>query len=139
MRKILEILIVILVSLASPVRPRCQEQTTLPDNIKSIIGRNCSISGCHQGRYPAGNLNLEPDKFLASVLNAASLEVPGKKIVDPAAPEKSYLLAKIKGEPGIVGARMPANRRPLSADEIKSVEAWVLSLKDNSSRPGAPV
>jgi hypothetical protein len=135
MRKILGILIVILVFLASPVRPWGQKRTPLPDNVKSIIGRSCSVSGCHQGKYPAGNMRLEPGKFFSSTLNAPSQEVAGQKIIDTSAPEKSYLLAKIKGEPGIIGARMPAGPAPLPADEIKTIEAWILSLKDGPSGP----
>src|SRR4030042_5448209 len=75
----------------------------VPANIKSIIKQNCSVSGCHSGKYPAAGHNFEPDEFAAAVVNAPSREIPDLKIVDVAAPEKSYLLAKIKGEPGIVG------------------------------------
>jgi hypothetical protein len=110
-----------------------QSQTTLPANIKTIIKKNCSTAGCHEGRYPAADLNYEPAKFLASVLNTPSQEAPALKIIDTSAPEKSYLLAKIKGEPGIFGKRMPANNPPLEDQEIKEIETWVLSLKGNPS------
>ena len=136
MRKLSTIVILLAGVLAGPALPAKRPRAALPDNIKNIVTRSCSVSGCHQGRYPTGNLNLEPDKFLASVLDAASLEAPGKKIVDTASPEKSYLLAKIKGEPGIVGARMPAGRDPLSADQIKAVETWIAGLKGGSARTG---
>ena len=99
-----------------------------PANIKTIIKQNCGVSGCHLGKYPAAGHNFEPDKFVAAVVNAPSQEMPGLKIVDAARPEKSYLLAKIKGEPGIVGKRMPANRDPLSEEQIRQIEDWIKSL-----------
>ncbi|MEW5899920.1 MAG: DUF5777 family beta-barrel protein, partial [Acidobacteriota bacterium] len=104
-------------------------QASLPGNIKNIIKKNCSISGCHKGKQPAANLNFEPDKFVASVVDVPSSEVPALKIVDTAEPEKSYLLAKIKGEPGIVGKRMPADRDPLTEGQIGQVETWIRSLR----------
>lgn len=113
--------------------PSLQQQTTIPSNIQAVIKQNCSVSGCHTGKHPAANLIFDPDKFLASVLNVQSREIPDKKIVDTAAPELSYLLAKIKGEAGIVGKRMPLNRPPLEQEKIAEVEAWVMSLKSPSS------
>jgi hypothetical protein len=106
----------------------------LPANIKNIIKQNCSVSGCHSGKYPAAGHNFEPDKFAATVVDTPSAEMPGLKIVDAATPEKSYLLAKIKGEPGIVGKRMPANRDPLSEDQIRQIEDWIKSLSTAQSR-----
>jgi hypothetical protein len=64
--------------------------------------------------------------------------------VDTAAPEKSYLLAKIKGKPGIVGKRMPADRNPLTADQVRQIEDWIKSLaqgrptEETSVKPGEP-
>ncbi|MGB7295850.1 MAG: DUF5777 family beta-barrel protein [Candidatus Aminicenantales bacterium] len=99
-----------------------------PDNVNTIIKQNCSVSGCHSGKYPAANMSLEQDKFPASVVDVASLEVPELKIVEPASPEKSYLIRKVKGGPGIVGKRMPANRDPLTEEQIGQLEEWIRSL-----------
>jgi len=114
----------------------------IPSNIKSIIKKNCSVSGCHSGKYPAAGHNFEPDKFAAAVVDAPSQEMPGLKIVDTATPEKSYLLAKIKGEPGIVGQRMPAHRDPLSEEQIRQIEDWIKSLgtgTPGADRPSRPI
>lgn len=107
-----------------PARPPDQA----PDIVKTIIKKSCSVSGCHAGKYPAANLSLEPDDFPASVINTPSLGVPEFKIVKPASPEKSYLMMKVKGEQGIVGTRMPANRDPLAEGEIRELENWIRSL-----------
>jgi hypothetical protein len=115
--------------------------------VKPILVQNCALPGCHRAGNPtstltgdpAALLRLERDRFPASVLDVPSTELPGLKLVDTKDPEKSYLLAKIKGEPGvvlllagvngIVGGRMPLNRAPLSAKQIQEVEAWISSLK----------
>jgi hypothetical protein len=115
-----------------------------PDNVMTIIKQSCAVTGCHAGKYPASGHSYEPDKFAASVVDAPSLEAPGLKIVDTAAPEKSYLLAKIKGKPGIVGKRMPADRDPLTDDQIRQIEDWIKSLAQGGStgeilfNPGYP-
>jgi hypothetical protein len=110
----------------------------VPANIKTIIKQNCSVSGCHSGKYPAAGHNFEPDKFAATVVDAPSQEMPELKIVDAATPEKSYLLAKIKGEPGIVGQRMPAHRDPLSEEQIRQIEDWIKSLGTGTSGADLP-
>jgi len=104
--------------------------TQTPANITLIFKHNC---GCHSGKRPEVGLSLEPDKLPASVVGVASREMPDLKIVDVAAPEKSYLLHKIKGEPGIVGKRMPANHDPLPEEDIRLIEDWIKSLSANPS------
>ena len=91
------------------------------------------MAGCHRGAYPKKKLNLEPDKFLESVLNAPSQEINSLKMVDTKNPEKSYLLMKIRGDKGIKGSRMPDDAPPLKKEEIKAIEDWIFSLKE----PGA--
>jgi hypothetical protein len=99
----------------------------LQEEVKTILKRNCSVSDCHRGTYPRMYLNLEEDKFLKSLLNIPSQEIPSLKLVDKANPEKSYLLMKIKGDKAIVGRRMPLDSPPLREDEIKIIEDWISS------------
>lgn len=108
-------------------------QNTLPEGVKAILKQNCSVSGCHTGKYPSAGMSLELDGLIASVVGIPSREAEGWKIVDPSAPAKSYLLAKIKGEPGILGKRMPLNREPLSAEQVKQIEDWVRGLAGQSA------
>lgn len=118
----------------SPGIPARSRESAQPlENVKRIFKQSCSTAGCHSGKYTPAGLNLEPDKFAAAVVNVPSRGMPDLKIVDAAAPEKSYLLAKIKGEPGIAGTRMPVNRDPLTEAEIKQIEDWIKSLTANPS------
>ena len=102
----------------------------LQENVARIIKKNCSVTGCHKGAYPPMGLNLGKDKFLKSLVNIPSQEVPSLKLVDTENPEKSYLLMKIKGDKSIVGQRMPAGSRALKDTEIKTIEDWVSSLEE---------
>jgi len=113
------------------------DQTSLGQKASEIIKKNCSVSGCHAGRHPTANLNMEPGKFPATVVDVPSSEKPPLKIVDSSDPEKSYLLMKIKGSPGIAGGRMPLSRSPLPADQISTLGDWVKSLQGAVSEAGA--
>ncbi len=134
------ILTIAILSLSSAVMGSAptDPQGQAPANIKTIIKKNCSVAGCHSGKYPAANLNFDPDHFPGSVINQPSSEVPELKIVDFAAPEKSYLIMKVKGETGIVGKRMPANRDPLTEAQVAELEGWIQSLKTERPASGSP-
>ncbi len=71
------------------------------------------------------NLNLEEDKFLKSLLDIPSQEIPSLKLVDKENPEQSYLLMKIRGDKAIVGRRMPLDSSPIREDEIRIIEDWI--------------
>ena len=69
MRRHAFLLILAGIVLAGPRLGAGQGQKTLPAPVKKIIARSCSVSGCHQGKYPASNLSLEPDKLPGAALN----------------------------------------------------------------------
>jgi len=56
------------------------------------------------------------------------------KLVDIQNPEKSYLLKKIRGDEDIQGKQMPAGSPPLSEQDQKIIENWIISLKDSEDR-----
>jgi len=106
---------------------------TLSDRVEKIFKKSCSISGCHKGKYPKMMLNLEPDKFMNSLLNISSKEMSSMHLVSTEEPEKSYLLKKIRGDKGIVGGRMPLESPPLIEEEMNSIEDWIWSLKETEA------
>jgi hypothetical protein len=99
--------------------------------VVSIFKTNCSTAGCHRGDHPKKNLNLEPDKFLLSIINVASQEINTQKRVDTTDPEKSYLLMKIRGDKGIKGSRMPDGGPSLKKEDIKTIQDWIFSMKES--------
>ncbi len=107
------------------VAAAAQAQTKVPGEVVSFFAKKCV--DCHKGKFPPRGLSWEAKK-IAAAIGAPSREVPELKIIDTAAPESSYVLKKVRGEKGIKGTRMPPSRA-LSADEIKALEDWILSLK----------
>jgi hypothetical protein len=101
-------------------------------DIAQILKQNCSTSGCHQGRFPPMNLNLETDKFRDSLIDVPSQELPHLKLIDTEDPEKSYLLMKIRGDKAISGKLMPLNSPPLQVEQIEDLESWIRGLKSDS-------
>jgi len=119
--------------LAAPLLPQTvvPSKPDLPENMTRILKQSCAAAGCHRGKTPAMTLNFEPEKFKDSALNAPSRQIPDLKIVDTLAPEKSYLLMKITGDPQIKGKRMPLRREPLTDEQIQVFRSWVAGLKEN--------
>lgn len=97
----------------------------VPEGVKTLVGGKCA--GCHKGRMPPAGLSLEPAN-LAAVVAAPSRQSPGAKIVEPGAPEASYLMRKVRREAGISGRPMPPGKA-LTAEEIGVLEAWIAGLK----------
>jgi hypothetical protein len=108
-------------------------QSELQQKAGNVIKRNCSVAGCHMGKYPQMGLNMEPGKFPATVVDVPSTEKPSLKIIDSQNPETSYLLMKIKGNPEIVGKQMPLSRIPLPSESIQTIEDWAKSIKGGAS------
>jgi len=113
----------LLIPLGAQINPSLEKPTV------QILVKNCTTAGCHAGAYPSMNLSLEAARIPGGLVGKPSMVVPERLIVDPAAPEKSYLLAKIKGEAGISGKQMPLGLPALSPADLKAIEDLVLSLR----------
>jgi hypothetical protein len=103
--------------------------TDFTAQVSKIYSQNCIAAGCHSGKFPPMELNLEADKFQASLLDVSSRQVPDLKLVDTTNPEKSYLLMKLRGEVPITGKPMPYERDPLSSEDIEAIDEWILELE----------
>lgn len=103
--------------------------TDLTAQVSKTFAQNCIAAGCHSGKFPPMELNLEADKFQASLLDVSSRQISELKLVDTTSPEKSYLLMKLRGDDAITGKPMPYEKDPLDTREIASIEEWMLGLK----------
>jgi hypothetical protein len=103
-------------------------RAALTERVASIFRRSCASAGCHAGAYPKARLSLEPDVMIAAVKDARSRQVDTLMLVDTRAPDRSYLLMKIRGDEPIRGERMPDRGQPLKAEEIRTIERWAESL-----------
>jgi hypothetical protein len=122
--------------LAAPglLRPPAAHAQGTPDvqaleaQVARLFERSCTTSGCHTGPVPQMGMDLNPGQFFASVVNKPSQEVPALMRVHPGRPDSSYLIMKVRGAPGIVGAQMPFTGEKLTEAEIKTIEDWITGL-----------
>jgi hypothetical protein len=108
---------------------RSSQSTGLTAQVSKIFAQNCIFAGCHSGKFPPMELNLETDELEVSLLGVSSRQVPGLKLVDTKIAGKSYLLMKLRGDDSITGKPMPYERDPLSSEEIKAIEEWILGFE----------
>lgn len=85
---------------------------------------DASCNGCHNaGSGNNGGLNLQTNSY-TNLLSAMSLEVPGRRLVEPGDPSRSFLFEKINCSSPQVGTRMrPAD--PMRLDEQGLVYHWI--------------
>ena len=103
------------------------------DSIQQEIFQSTDQAGraacatCHRGVIPNINLNFSPGVDIYSLLvNVPSRQRPDLMLVAPGDPERSYLIHKLEGRPGIVGLQMPRNGPPyLTAGQIQIVKRWI--------------
>ncbi|MBM4363635.1 MAG: nucleotide-binding protein, partial [Deltaproteobacteria bacterium] len=86
----------------------------------------CSGGVCHHsGPSPARGLDLLSPAPAIRMVGVAST-CGDRLLIDPAAPDESFLLVKVREDaPGCEGARMPNGGDPLAPAEIACLEAWV--------------
>jgi len=89
-----------------------------------IFDHHC-VTDCHEATSPAANLRLNPGKSHENLVNVASKQVTSQVRVIPGNADRSYLVRKLEGGPGIVGDQMPrlAPARPQA--EIDQVRVWI--------------
>ena len=107
------------------------------EEVAQILKKNCSTSGCHQGRFPPMNLNLDPSVFKKSLIDIPSQGLSHLKLVDTDDVEKSYLLMKINGDKALQGKQMPLNAPPLNEQEIETIKRWIRDIEPQTSEAPA--
>jgi mono/diheme cytochrome c family protein len=93
--------------------------------VQPIFSQSCIV--CHQGSFPSGGLSLEPAVVFSELVNVPGTE-SNLKLVEPGAPEKSYLINKLNGTQvaaGGGGAQMPFGQPPLSQAQIDLISQWI--------------
>jgi mono/diheme cytochrome c family protein len=105
--------------------PQGGKTAGVPAEVQKVFKSHCVR--CHTGTMPPKGLSLMPERA-GSVVGAPSAEAPDQLLVDPANPEASYLLKKVRGAEGIAGKRMPIGGH-LTPEELKVLEDWAAGLK----------
>jgi hypothetical protein len=93
--------------------------------VAAILEATCATAACHAASRGAGQLVLSPDQARESLVDAPSNQQDGATLVIPGDPDGSYLMAKLRGEDGIRGARMPIGQSPLSDEEMATIADWI--------------
>lgn len=89
-----------------------------------IFDKHC-VTDCHEATSAAADLRLNRGKSYASLVNAASQQIASQVRVVPGDPDRSYLVKKLEGGPGIVGDQMPRLAPPLDPSTIELVRDWI--------------
>lgn len=98
---------------------------TLSNIQANVFNTSCAVSGCHRGANAPHGLDLSAGNAYGNLVNVESRGVPELLRVEPGNPGGSYLVMKVEGAPGIVGARMPLGRPRLSDTQIQLIRAWI--------------
>jgi len=87
---------------------------------------NPSCSGCHNGFFGLGGLDLgSANNSYANLVGIGSTGKDGATRVIAGLPDESYLIQKLEASPGIVGDRMPQGIDPLSVADVQRIRDWI--------------
>lgn len=98
---------------------------TLAEVQAQVFTPSCALSGCHLGAGAPFGLDLSEGRAYTNTVGVRSGEVPALFRIAPGDPDASYLVHKVEGREGIVGARMPLGRPPLSEQRIALLREWI--------------
>jgi len=104
----------------APPPPLTADFKSIQDNIFTPI-----CTHCHSGAGAPEGLELDAANSYALLVGVSSNEDPGQLRVKPGSPDNSYLVLKLQGSPGIVGAQMPFGGPPLPQSTIDVVRQWI--------------
>jgi hypothetical protein len=80
---------------------------------------------CHIGASAPQGLQLDAAHSYSMLVGVPSVEEPSILRVDPGNPNESYLILKLEGAPGFVGAQMPFGGPYLPQSTIDTIAQWI--------------
>jgi hypothetical protein len=96
-----------------------------------LLVPRCATSSCHSGNPPPVPVSLDAGLAYGELVGKPSIQVPQLNLVEPGMPERSYLVIKLRGSAGMVGAPMPLGDSALDEADIESIEAWIANGAPN--------
>ncbi|MBI5502363.1 MAG: Ig-like domain-containing protein [Deltaproteobacteria bacterium] len=103
-------------------RPAPPPDPSFDDDILPLVLARCS--SCHAPPAPAAGLPLASADDLLRAAGSTSAQWLGWTILAAGSPERSYLLYKVTGTPGLVGRQMPPGES-LALDDVRKLERWI--------------
>lgn len=119
---------VLMLPVASAAQSGESDASDREARVANLFETRCASAGCHAGPVPQMGMELTRQRFYASTVGEASTERPELLRVHPGQPELSYLMMKVRGEEGIIGAPMPFTGDPLSEEEFALVRDWIQGI-----------
>lgn len=110
-----------------------QSLQELEAQVADLFERSCARAGCHAGPVPQQGMHLGRAQFYASIVDVPSQERPDLRRVKPGDPDSSYLMMKVRGDPGIEGVQMPMIGARLTEEEVGTIAAWIQGLTEADS------
>ena len=101
---------------------------SIQDNVFTPI-----CTRCHLGADAPEGLQLDQAHSYALLVGVPSAEVPSLDRVKPGDPADSYLIKKLEGASGIVGAQMPFGGPYLPQSTLDVIQQWIT----NGAAPAA--
>lgn len=111
---------------AAEAAPAEQQAVSFATDIVPVLKHNCQV--CHLTGQEAGNLALHAKGAYDSLVSKPSISAPALLRVAPGDPDKSYLLAKIRGthlDVGGSGRRMPFDGAFLDETTVQKISDWI--------------
>lgn len=102
-------------------------QPTLSSIQANVFTPSCAKSGCHDTASVQAGLNLDAGFSWAALFNIPSSQDAMRIRVIPLDPDGSFLIQKLEGTPGIIGARMPADGNYLQQATIDVIRQWIMN------------
>jgi Bacterial Ig-like domain len=115
-------------SAASPPTALSADFQSIQDNVFTPI-----CTRCHSGAGAPEGLQLDAVHSYELLVGIPSAEVPGVLRVKAGDPTDSYLIQKLQGSSGIVGAQMPFGGPYLPQSTIDVIREWITA----GARPAA--
>jgi hypothetical protein len=92
-------------------------------DLQPILSQRCAGSQCHSA---TASLDLTPASAYADLVGVPGGHCTAYDLVEPGAPEASYLMFKLRGTgPCFDGERMPRGATPLGEAEIALFASWI--------------
>lgn len=103
----------------------------------NVFDASCIV--CHAGAAAPLGLRLDAASSFTSLVGVQSRQVRSLLLVEPGAPDRSYLVRKLEGS-AAEGERMPLGGPPLPQSTIDFVRQWIIdgALPGPGGAPGGP-
>jgi len=106
--------------------PAAGLQPTLTSIQANVFTPSCAKTLCHAGPGAQAGLRLDPGFSWGLLVNFVSSQDMMRTRVIPTDPDGSFLIQKLEGAVGIIGARMPADGPPyLQQATIDVIRQWI--------------